>query len=113
MQTPQRFRMELSNDPLGNHAISQYDVINHGKDGIGAVSSSGQGSLWRVEALKGQRPDGKIVDDPTELSLVGKKLGFRSEMLIEDTHTSIELFRQVSGGGECVVSVCGPRHFSL
>ena len=95
VQTPQRFRMELSNDPLGNHAISQYDVINHGKDGIGAVSSSGQGSLWRVEALKGQRPDGKIVDDPTELDLVGKKLGFRSEMLIEDTHTSIELFRQV------------------
>ncbi|CAB1103979.1 GT2 [Ectocarpus sp. CCAP 1310/34] len=94
VQTPQRFRMELSNDPLGNHAISQYDVINHGKDGIGAVSSSGQGSLWRVEALKGQRPDGKIVDDPTELDLVGKKLGFRSEMLIEDTHTSIELFRQ-------------------
>eukprot|EP00752_Nemacystus_decipiens_P009511 g8502.t1 len=94
VQTPQRFRMELSNDPLGNHAISQYDVINHGKDGIGAVSSSGQGSLWRVEALKGQRPDGKIVDDPNELSLVGKKLGFRSEMLIEDTHTSIELFRQ-------------------
>ncbi|CAM9949458.1 unnamed protein product, partial [Laminaria digitata] len=94
VQTPQRFRMELTNDPLGNHAISQYDVINHGKDGIGAVSSSGQGSLWRVEALKGQRPDGVIVDDPKDLSLVGKKLGFRSEMLIEDTHTSIELFRQ-------------------
>lgn len=101
MQTPQRFRMELSNDPLGNHAISQYDVINHGKDGIGAVSSSGQGSLWRVEALKGQRPDGKIVDDPAELDLVGKKLGFRSEMLIEDTHTSIELFRQVGCGFGC------------
>lgn len=95
MQTPQRFRMELTNDPLGNHAISQYDVINHGKDGIGAVSSSGQGSLWRVEALKGQQPDGKVVEDPKDLSLVGKKLGFRSEMLIEDTHTSIELFRQV------------------
>lgn len=88
--------MELTNDPLGNHAISQYDVINHGKDGIGAVSSSGQGSLWRVEALKGQRPDGVIVDDPKDLSLVGKRLGFRSEMLIEDTHTSIELFRQVT-----------------
>ena len=26
-------------DPLGNHAAVQYDVINHGKDGIGAVSS--------------------------------------------------------------------------
>lgn len=73
----------------------QYDVINHGKDGIGAVSSSGQGSLWRLEALKGQRPDGTVVDDPKDLELVGKKLGFRSQMLIEDTHTSIELFRQV------------------
>lgn len=94
VQTPQRFRMDLINDPLGNHAISQYDVINHGKDGIGAVSSSGQGSLWRLEALKGQRPDGTCTEDPKNLALVGKKLGFRSEMLIEDTHTSIELFRQ-------------------
>lgn len=94
VQTPQRFRMDLTNDPLGNHAISQYDVINHGKDGIGAVSSSGQGSLWRLEALKGQRPDGSCTEDPKNLVLVGKKLGFRSEMLIEDTHTSIELFRQ-------------------
>lgn len=73
---------------------SQYDVINHGKDGIGAVSSSGQGSLWRIEALKGQQPDGTVVENPKDLGLVGKKLGFRSEMLIEDTHTSIELFRQ-------------------
>lgn len=76
--------------------MCQYDVINHGKDGIGAVSSSGQGSLWRIEALKGQQPDGTVVVDPKNLNLVGKKLGFRSEMLIEDTHTSIELFRQVS-----------------
>lgn len=75
--------------------VVQYDVINHGKDGIGAVSSSGQGSLWRLEALKGQRPDGTCTEDPKNLALVGKKLGFRSEMLIEDTHTSIELFRQV------------------
>lgn len=77
------------------HDPKQYDVINHGKDGIGAVSSSGQGSLWRLEALKGQRPDGSCTEDPKNLVLVGKKLGFRSEMLIEDTHTSIELFRQV------------------
>lgn len=74
----------------------QYDVINIGKDGIGAVSSSGQGSLWRVEALKGRNPDGKKGVDPKNLALVGKELGFRAEMLIEDTHTSIELFRQVS-----------------
>ena len=70
-------------------------MINIGKDGIGAVSSSGQGSLWRVEALKGRSPDGKTGVDPKDLSLVGKQLGFRAEMLIEDTHTSIELFRQV------------------
>ncbi|CAM9743211.1 unnamed protein product, partial [Ectocarpus fasciculatus] len=94
VQTPQRFRKDLPDDPLGNHAASQYDVINIGKDGIGAVSSSGQGSLWRVEALKGRSPDGKTGVDPKDLTLVGKKLGFRAEMLIEDTHTSIELFRQ-------------------
>ncbi|CAM9632852.1 unnamed protein product, partial [Choristocarpus tenellus] len=94
VQTPQRFRTELENDPLGNHAASQYDVINHGKDGIGGVSSSGQGSLWRVAALKGRSPDGRTLADPTDLSLVGHSLGFRSEMLIEDTHTSIDLFRQ-------------------
>lgn len=75
--------------------LCQYDVINIGKDGIGAVSSSGQGSLWRVEALKGRSPDGKTGVDPKDLKLVGKELGFRSEMLIEDTHTSIDLFRQV------------------
>lgn len=75
-------------------AVVQYDVINIGKDGIGAVSSSGQGSLWRVEALKGRSPDGKTGVDARELNLVGHELGFRAEMLIEDTHTSIELFRQ-------------------
>lgn len=80
----------------------QYDVINIGKDGIGAVSSSGQGSLWRVEALKGRSPDGKTGVDAKDLNLVGHELGFRAEMLIEDTHTSIELFRQV---GDCA-SAC-------
>lgn len=94
VQTPQRFRQDLPDDPLGNHAASHYDVINIGKDGIGAVSSSGQGSLWRVEALKGRSPDGKTGVDPKDLSLVGHELGFRAEMLIEDTHTSIDLFRQ-------------------
>lgn len=72
-------------------------MINIGKDGIGAVSSSGQGSLWRMEALKGRSPDGTTGVDPKDLGLVGKQLGFRAEMLIEDTHTSIELFRQVGG----------------
>lgn len=77
---------------------SQYDVINIGKDGIGAVSSSGQGSLWRVESLKGQLPDGTSVADASDLEQVGKTLGFRADMLIEDTHTSIDLFRQVMAG---------------
>lgn len=84
-------------------SIVQYDVINIGKDGIGAVSSSGQGSLWRVEALKGRSPDGKTGVDPKDLSLVGHELGFRAEMLIEDTHTSIDLFRQVTF--RCTLSV--------
>ncbi|CAM9616241.1 unnamed protein product [Choristocarpus tenellus] len=72
----------------------KYDVINHGKDGIGAVSSSGQGSLWRIAALKGQKPNGEISVDQDDLSNIGSNMGFRSELLIEDTHTSIEMFRQ-------------------
>jgi cellulose synthase/poly-beta-1,6-N-acetylglucosamine synthase-like glycosyltransferase len=31
--------------------------------------------------------------DPSVRGLVGHSLGFRSEMLIEDTHTSIDMFR--------------------
>ncbi|KAG5192414.1 hypothetical protein JKP88DRAFT_271166 [Tribonema minus] len=94
VQTPQRFTNNVqADDPLGNHAAVQYDVINHGKDGIGAVSSSGQGSLWRVAALKGVDADGNSYADVKERGLVGHRLGFRSEMLIEDTHTSIEMFR--------------------
>jgi cellulose synthase/poly-beta-1,6-N-acetylglucosamine synthase-like glycosyltransferase len=94
VQTPQRFNHTIqADDPLGNHAAVQYDVINHGKDGIGAVSSSGQGSLWRVAALKGVDADGKQYAEPSQRGLIGHRLGFRSEMLIEDTHTSIEMFR--------------------
>lgn len=94
VQTPQRFdTSQHASDPLGNHAAIQYDIINHGKDGIGAVSSSGQGSLWRVAALKGVAADGKMYCKPTDRGQVGHNLGFRSEMLIEDTHTSIDMFR--------------------
>eukprot|EP00612_Vaucheria_litorea_P005782 CAMPEP_0171461346 /NCGR_PEP_ID=MMETSP0945-20130129/5831_1 /TAXON_ID=109269 /ORGANISM="Vaucheria litorea, Strain CCMP2940" /LENGTH=671 /DNA_ID=CAMNT_0011987675 /DNA_START=409 /DNA_END=2424 /DNA_ORIENTATION=+ len=94
VQTPQRFPAEISkDDPLGNHAAVQYDVINHGKDGIGAVSSSGHGSLWRVEALKGIDAEGKRYANASERSQVGATIGFRSEMLVEDTHTSIDMFR--------------------
>jgi cellulose synthase/poly-beta-1,6-N-acetylglucosamine synthase-like glycosyltransferase len=96
VQTPQRFTPEMTtmDDPLGNHAAVQYDVINHGKDGIGAVSSSGHGSLWRVEALRGNDAEGKRYADPSNRALVGIDLGFRSEMLVEDTHTSIDVFRR-------------------
>ncbi|CAN0113427.1 unnamed protein product, partial [Phaeothamnion confervicola] len=95
VQTPQRFPMleELEDDPLGNHAAIHYDIVNHGKDGIGAVSSSGQGSLWRVEALRGAAADGTRYANPADRSAVGDKLGFRAQMLIEDTHTSIDIFR--------------------
>ncbi|KAG5191792.1 cellulose synthase, family GT2 [Tribonema minus] len=95
VQTPQRFKPDQMtlDDPLGNHAAVQYDVINRGKDGIGAVSSSGHGSLWRVEALRGADVDGRRYADPTVVDNIGKTLGFRSQMLIEDTHTSIDMFR--------------------
>jgi cellulose synthase/poly-beta-1,6-N-acetylglucosamine synthase-like glycosyltransferase len=95
VQTPQRFKPDMlrADDPLGNHAAVQYDVINHGKDGIGAVSSSGHGSLWRIEALRGADVDGVRYSDPEDKALIGKSLGFRSEMLVEDTHTSIDMFR--------------------
>mmetsp|Transcript_1129 Transcript_1129/g.1733 ORF Transcript_1129/g.1733 Transcript_1129/m.1733 type:complete len:968 (+) Transcript_1129:131-3034(+) len=95
VQTPQRFKPDQLNldDPLGNHAAVQYDVINHGKDGIGAVSSSGHGSLWRIEALKGYDVNGVKYADSEDKTLIGKSIGFRSEMLVEDTHTSIDMFR--------------------
>jgi cellulose synthase/poly-beta-1,6-N-acetylglucosamine synthase-like glycosyltransferase len=96
VQTPQRFPQDVSygeHDLLGNSAAIQYDVINHGKDGIGAVSSSGHGSVWRLESLRGASADGKRYCDPSLREKIGEELGFRSEMLIEDTHTSIECFR--------------------
>ncbi|KAG5179332.1 cellulose synthase, family GT2 [Tribonema minus] len=111
VQTPQRFQTnQQADDPLGNHAAVQYDVINHGKDGIGAVSSSGQGSLWRVAALKGVDADGQQYADTQQRSLIGHRLGFRSEMLIEDTHTSIEMFR--AGWGSRYVNEPG-EHLSM
>lgn len=93
VQTPQHF--DDGYDPLGNHAVTQYDVINRCKDGIGAVSSSGHGSLWRVRAL--QSSGGPLDNEPTlckDITLVGHSFGFRSEILIEDTHTSIDMFRK-------------------
>jgi cellulose synthase/poly-beta-1,6-N-acetylglucosamine synthase-like glycosyltransferase len=99
VQTPQRFldeQMVRADDPLGNTAAVQYDIINVGKDGIGAVSSSGHGSLWRLESLMGCDVRGeRYADprDPEDFQKIGNKLGFRAEMLVEDTHTSIDMFR--------------------
>ncbi|CAM9444245.1 unnamed protein product [Chrysoparadoxa australica] len=118
VQVPQRFKdiVEWNDpDPLGNQAVTQFDIINFGRDGAGSMMSCGQGSLWRVAALTGgYGPDGVkyINKDPVDLQ-VGRTggLGFRSEVLVEDTHTSIDLFRHgwksvyVNSPGE-VLSVC-------
>jgi cellulose synthase/poly-beta-1,6-N-acetylglucosamine synthase-like glycosyltransferase len=96
VQTPQRFTEEQVNfkdDPLGNNAAVQYDIINIGKDGVGAVSSSGHGSVWRVESLRGVDASGRRYANADARENIGTTIGFRSEMLIEDTHTTIELFR--------------------
>lgn len=76
----------------------RFFVSNISKDGVGGVSSCGQGSLWRVDALRGMAANGsqKIA---TELNttdnddLIGHDCGFRAEVLIEDTHTSLEFFK--------------------
>jgi hypothetical protein len=48
---------------------------------ITSLLCSGHGSLWRVEALRGADVNGKRYADPKDRKLVGKKLGFRSEMV--------------------------------
>ncbi|KAG5176027.1 cellulose synthase, family GT2 [Tribonema minus] len=102
VQTPQRFDdvpQWADPDPLGNQAATQFDIVNPGRDGASGVLSCGQGSLWRVAALRdGIRPDGsKYIDTKADREgLIGRTggLGFRSEVLIEDTHTSLDLLRQ-------------------
>ncbi|CAM9618770.1 unnamed protein product [Ectocarpus sp. 8 AP-2014] len=101
IQTPQRFhdRTDWNDpDPLGNQAATQFDIVNSGRDGAGGALSCGQGSVWRVQVLRdGIRPDGtKFVKKGIPEDQVGQQggLGFRAEVLIEDTHTSIDLFRQ-------------------
>ncbi|CAM9502564.1 unnamed protein product, partial [Ectocarpus sp. 13 AM-2016] len=101
IQTPQRFhdRTDWNDpDPLGNQAATQFDIVNSGRDGAGGALSCGQGSVWRVQVLRdGIRPDGtKFVKKGMPEDQVGQQggLGFRAEVLIEDTHTSIDLFRQ-------------------
>ena len=70
-------------------------MSNVSKDGVGGVSSCGQGSLWRVDALRGLAADGtQTVDSVKSPDLIGHDCGFRSEVLIEDTHTSLEFFKK-------------------
>ncbi|CAM9338772.1 unnamed protein product [Hapterophycus canaliculatus] len=94
VQTPQRFEDMGDGDPLGNHAVLTFFVSNVSKDGVGGVTSCGQGSLWRVDALRGMAADGKqTVDSVATPDIIGHDCGFRSEVLIEDTHTSLEFFK--------------------
>ncbi|CAN0473091.1 unnamed protein product [Laminaria digitata] len=95
VQTPQRFEDLGDGDPLGNHAVLTFFVSNVSKDGVGGVSSCGQGSLWRVDALRGLAADGtQSVDSVKYPEIIGHDCGFRSEVLIEDTHTSLEFFKK-------------------
>eukprot|EP00752_Nemacystus_decipiens_P014993 g13350.t1 len=94
VQTPQRFEDLGDGDPLGNHAVLTFFVSNVSKDGVGGVTSCGQGSLWRVDALRGMAANGRqVVDTVAKPDLIGHKAGFRAEVLIEDTHTSLEFFK--------------------
>ena len=69
-------------------------MSNVSKDGVGGVTSCGQGSLWRVDALRGMAADGtQSCDSEKSPDIIGHDCGFRSEVLIEDTHTSLEFFK--------------------
>lgn len=51
-KVPQRFHDHTKwhdPDPLGNQAVTQFDIVNSGRDGAGGALSCGQGSLWRVQ----------------------------------------------------------------
>lgn len=73
---------------------NRFFVSNVSKDGVGGVTSCGQGSLWRVDALRGMAADGRqTVDHVSSPEIIGHDCGFRAEVLIEDTHTSLEFFK--------------------
>ncbi|CAM9825937.1 unnamed protein product, partial [Phaeothamnion confervicola] len=95
VQLPQRFEDLGDGDPLANHATLTYFVGNVAKDGVGGATSCGQGGLWRVDALWGYSVELKrsLPDPVVNRHLIGHKCGFRAEVLIEDTHTSLSLFR--------------------
>ena len=61
----------------------------------GGVTSCGQGSVWRVDALSGLKADGTCALNWREnLSKVGQDFGFDTQTLVEDTGTSIKLVRR-------------------
>ncbi|KAG5188251.1 hypothetical protein JKP88DRAFT_287571 [Tribonema minus] len=51
VQTPQRFKDDGIGNPLANWGAVKFNITNVGKDGAGAVTSCGQGAVWRVDAL--------------------------------------------------------------
>ena len=64
------------------------------KDGVGGVVSHGQGSLWRVDALRGMAADGShTVDSVASPDMIGHDCGFRAEVRVEAAHTSLEFFK--------------------
>ncbi|CAM9384881.1 unnamed protein product [Discosporangium mesarthrocarpum] len=95
VQVPQRFEDLGDGDPLGNHAVMTFFISNVSKDGVSGVTSCGQGSLWRTDALRGMAANGQATCDPVaDPSIIGHACGFRAEVLIEDTHTSLEFFKK-------------------
>lgn len=59
----------------------RFFVSNVSKDGVGGVTSCGQGSLWRVDALRGMAADGRqTVDSVATPDIIGHDCGFRAEV---------------------------------
>ncbi|CAN0132012.1 unnamed protein product, partial [Heterosigma akashiwo] len=98
VQVPQRFPEELEGDPLGNHAAIQYEARRASPMGVvGAATASGDdelrhGSIWSMKALGGERRTAPPSSGRPDAELVGHVIGFKAEILIEDTHSSINLF---------------------
>jgi hypothetical protein len=53
----------------------KFYITNVGKDGVGGVTSCGQGSVWRVDALSGLHcNDGYVLDWKLQPETVGRKV---------------------------------------
>jgi hypothetical protein len=62
-------------DPLANFGMVKFYITNVGKDGVGAVTSCGQGSVWRVDALSGLHcNDDFVLDWKKQPETVGRKV---------------------------------------